>query len=140
VVGTSETNYDLVYYESDIGGNIMLDHVILGISQLMDGSVYYEVFNWGDNIRDTNTNVDTNTLPPDPACVASPPECDNRVIPTTALHPNPGGTGILIDVDNAPSAPPVGSYDYIVIISPNSGDMDTAQVDAIEVIEIPPTP
>lgn len=66
VVGASETNYDLVYYESNAGGNVLLDRVIVGISQWTDltlpGSVYYEVFNWGDNIRDTNTNVDTNTL------------------------------------------------------------------------------
>ena len=144
VVGTSETNYDLVYYESSAGGNIELDHVILGISQSdlsILGSIYYEVFNWGNNIRDTNTNVDTNTLPADPACVASPPECDNRSIPTSELHPDPaGGTGILIDVDNAPSAPPAGSYDYIVVISPLSGQPDGAQVDAIEVTEVTPTP
>lgn len=141
VTNPSETNYDLVYYEATNGTNVMLDSVILGISQLVDGSIYYEVFNWGDNNRDINTNVDTNTLPPDTGCVApAAPECDNRVIPTTELHPDPGGTGILIDVDNAPSAPPAGRYDYIVIISPNTGNGDAAQVDAIEVTEVVPTP
>jgi hypothetical protein len=138
VTNSSDTDYDLVYYENDDGsGNIQLDSVILGISQLPDGSIYYEIFNWGDNKPDTNTNVDVNTLPPDPGCVA---ECDNRTIPTADLHPQPaGGTGILIDVDNAPSAPPAGSYDYLVIISPPTGG-DAAQVDAIEVTEVPPTP
>ena len=139
VTDPSETDYDLVYYESDdgSGNNVQLDHVIVGISHLSNGSIYYEVFNWGNNIPDTNTNVDTNTLPPDPGCVA---ECDNRNIPTSVLHPDPGGgTGILIDVDNASSAPPAGSYDFVVIISPPTGG-DSAQVDAIEVTEVPPIP
>ncbi len=143
VEGPADTDYDLVYYESDAGGNVFMDSVIVGISQTdlsTLGDIYYEVFNWGDNIRDTNTNVDTNTLPPDPACTAAPPECDNRNIPTTELYPGPNGTGVLIDVDNAPSAPPVGTYDYIVIISPASGAPDGAQVDAIEVTEVPPIP
>jgi hypothetical protein len=127
-------DYDLVYYESDAGGNVFMDSVVVGISHLVDGSVYYEVFNWGDNNRDTNTNVDTNTLPADPACTASPPECDNRSIPTGDLY---NGTGVLIDVDNAPSAPPAGTYDYIVVISPQSGAPDGAQVDAVEVVPTP---
>lgn len=140
VNGTSDTNYDLVYYESNVGGNIMLDRVIIGISQLIDGSSYYEVFNWGNNTPDTNTNVDTNDLPADPACTADPPECDNRNIPNSELHPDPSGTGVLIDVDNAPSAPPAGNYEYIVIISPLSGAPDGAQVDTVEVVDVTPTP
>ncbi|MBC7879124.1 MAG: hypothetical protein H7Y59_18285 [Anaerolineales bacterium] len=142
VTGSSETNYDFVYYESDTGGgNVLMDSVVLGISQLADGSIFYEVFNWGDNNRDTNTNVDTNDLPADLACTSSPPECDNRVIPATDLHPDStGGTGILIDVDNAPSAPPAGSYDYIVVISPLSGAPDGSQIDSVEVTEVAPTP
>jgi hypothetical protein len=140
VNGSSDINYDLVYYEANAGGNIFLDGVILGISQLVDGSIYYEVFNWGDNIPDTNTNVDTNTLPVDPGCTTTPPECDNRSIPTSVLYPSPGGTGVLIDVDNAPSAPPVGSYNYLVIISPLSGAPDGAQIDAVQVVDVTPTP
>lgn len=154
VNGTSETNYDLVYYESDAGaGNILMDSVILGISKTdlsTLGSIYYEIFNWGGNTSptpdtpDTNTNVDTNDLPADPGCVApAAPECDNRSIPTSELHPGPGGgTGILIDVDNAPSAPPPGSYQFLVIISPdtNDDDGDSTQVDSVEVKEVLPTP
>jgi len=140
----SETNYDLVYYEGldASGSNIQLDNVSVGISNASDGSTYYEVFNWGDNKRDTNTNVDTNNLPADATCVNSPPECDNRVIPTTDLYPSPPApapnTGILIDVDNAPSAPPAGTYNYVVIISPTTGALDPAQVDSIQVTEVPP--
>lgn len=139
VVGISETNYDLVYYEYETGpGIIRLDHVSVGISiddMTLPGQVYYEVFNWGDNNRDTNTNVDTNDLPVDPAPACVTPECDNRVIPTADLH---NGTGVLIDVDNAPSAPPANTYNYLVIISPLSGLPDAAQVDAIQVTEVPP--
>ncbi len=151
VNGTQDTNYDLVYYEFDSGGVgsgvVRLDHVIIGISQSdlsLSGSVYYEVFNWGNNIPDTNTNADTNTLPADPICdpTASAPECDNRVIPAAELYPSPPApppnTGILIDVDNAPSAPPPGDYRYVVFISPLSGAPDEAQVDAIQVTEVPP--
>ena len=147
VTNPSETNYDLIYYESGAGGNIQLDHVILGISQSdmsLPGDIYYEVFNWGNNKPDTNTNVDTSTLPPDPTCdgTATAPECDNRVIPATDLYPSPPApppnTGVLIDVDNAPSAPPAGSYGFLVIISPASGAPDAAQIDAIQVTEVPP--
>ena len=141
VKGNLETNYyDFVYYESEFnnGGSIRLDYVIVGISLYADAHEFYEVFNWGNNIPDINTNVDTNILPLDPTCSAPlAPECDNRVIPISYLYPFPGiGTGILIDVDNAPSAPPVGSYQYLVIISPLGGDNDVVQVDSIEITEV----
>ncbi len=148
VSGTPDGNFDLIFYESlypqGTGTDILLDHIIIGISPTDDGS-YYEVFYWGDNNRDRNTNVDFNTLPPDtsPSCTES--ECDNRVIPITELHtdtvPDPDiSTGILIDVDNAPGKPPEGSYGYLVIISPASGDMDAAQVDSVVVDEVPIVP
>ena len=141
VSGTPDGNYDLIFYESEAGsGAIYLDHIIIGISNATDGS-YYEVFNWGDNVRDENTNVDTNKLPADALCTgAGAPECDNRVIPVTVLYPDPVSgisTGILIDVDNAPGRPPEGSYNYLVIISPISGAPDSAQVDAVVVAEVP---
>ncbi|MFN8412176.1 MAG: hypothetical protein U0Z26_07295 [Anaerolineales bacterium] len=136
VVGTAETNYDLVYYETESlssPGNIQLDNVILGISTHADGSVYYEVFNWGNGIPDTNTNV------------ASVPENDNQIIPTTNLYSNPG-TGILIDVDNATSAPPPDTYNYLVVIAPvstskpASESIDVGAVDVTEVSSPQPTP
>jgi hypothetical protein len=141
VSGTPDGNYDLIFYESEVGpGSIYLDHIIIGVSNTTDGS-YYEVFNWGNNVRDENTNVDTTKLPADASCTgASAPECDNRVIPVTALYPDPVSgisTGILIDVDNAPGRPPEGSYGYLVIISPISGDLDSAQVDSVVVAEVP---
>jgi len=135
VSGSLETNYDFVYYESEYnnGGTVLLDNVIVGISKFANASIYYEVFNWENNVRDRNTNVDTDILPPDPSPLCLTPECDNREIPMSYLY---AGTGILIDVDNALSAPPVGNYQYIVIISP-PGSADGAQVDSIEVTEVP---
>ncbi|MBL8062418.1 MAG: hypothetical protein JNK32_05325 [Anaerolineales bacterium] len=137
VVGpTPDNNYDLVLYEYDNGGQIALDWIIIGISIYSDGREYYEVFNWGNGTPDTNSNVGD----------VAGAETDNQSVPLTELHdPDDAGpapqTGILIDVDNATSAPPAGTYDYIVVISPLGGSGDPAQVDSIEVTEVPiPTP
>jgi hypothetical protein len=131
--------YDITFYEYEFRpGIILLDRIIVGISQVDDGS-YYEVFNWGDNIPDENTNVDLDTLP----VITCSTECDNRVVPTDELYTDPVSnvdTGILIDVDNAPSNPPEGDYGYIVIVSPLSGVPDSAQIDSIVVEEVPITP
>jgi len=137
VKGNLETNYyDFVYYESEYinSGNVHLDYVIVGISLYADAHEFYEVFNWGNNIPDTNTNV---------GVIASTvgAEIDNQIISLTDLYGIPPlQTGILVDVDNASSAPPVGSYQYIVIISPFGGDNDVAQVDSIEITEVPRPP
>lgn len=135
VLVTPDGNYDLVFYEFINVDAVYLDHIIIGISQADDGSLYYEVFNWGNNSPDTNTNADTAVLPDDPACTGDE-ECDNRWIPPSSLYPYPGA-GILIDVDTAPSSPPAGAYDYIVIISPASGSGVSTDVDAIVVTEVP---
>lgn len=144
IVGATPDNfYDLVFYESQFGSNLELDNIIIGISQ--DVSLgYYEVFNWGNNIPDTNTNANVDTLPADPNCTTPGMECDNYEIPTSDLYPGPG-TGILIDVDTAPAAPPPNSYQFVIIISPviSGSSGDGAQVDAIVVTEVPistPTP
>jgi hypothetical protein len=124
----NDYDYDLVYYESEFGNlgvEIQLDNVILGISIYPDGQIYYEIFNWGNGVVDYNSNV-WDVLP----------EIDNQKIPMSDLYPYPG-TGILIDVDNAPSAPPPGNYRYLVIISPLGGDGDWTEVDSIEIL-IPP--
>jgi hypothetical protein len=145
VSNAPDGNYDLIFYEADFGlGTIYLDNIIIGISNVTDGS-YYTVFNWGDNdLVDTNQNTNVNTTVldityPDPTCTgAAAPECDNRGIPGTALYTDSGiSTGILIDVDTAPSAPPEGTYSYLVIVSPLSGDLDSVNVDSIVVDEVP---
>ncbi|MBL8062398.1 MAG: hypothetical protein JNK32_05225 [Anaerolineales bacterium] len=146
---TPDGFYDLVFYESEFNGIIELDNIIIGISNDSNGATYYEIFNWGNNIPDTNTNVDTAILSSDPLCVTNPPECDNRDIQLSELYTDPGtgiSTGILIDVDQSIGAPPGDvSYSYIIIISPNTGLGDVTQIDAIVVTEIaiptpPPTP
>jgi hypothetical protein len=145
VSNTSDGNYDLILYEAtytQASGDVvvLMDQISILISQ--DGIDYYEIFNWGDNAADTNTNVNFNDLPAD--CVQ---ECDNREIPITPIpatgsilytDPVTGiNTGILIDVDTAPDNPPEGIYKYMIIVSPLSGDLDAAQVDSIVVAEVP---
>jgi hypothetical protein len=146
VSNAPDGNYDLILYEAlDSSTSIQMDAISVLISQ--DGIAYYEVFNWGDNDPDTNTNIDFNTLPIDtlpPLLCVQPSECDNLSIPTSELYSpdvtNPAipQTGILIDVDTAPDNPPEGTYNYIAIISPLS--LDAAQVDSIVVEEVPITP
>lgn len=138
VLPIPDNNYDLVFYENTYAGNsnyIHLDNIIIGISEYADGSIYYEVFNWGDGIPDMNTNVGP----------IAGDEDDNQSIATSDLYdPDDAGpapsTGILIDVDNASSQPPPNTYNYVVIISPNTGS-GASQIDAVVVTEVPiPTP
>ncbi len=167
VEATPDENYDLAFYEFYNGGSVYLDWIIIGItddSDYSDGLDYYEVFNWGNGTPDANSNVgdiagaeDDNQrilvagnteIPPsenelyDPDYVSGPPE-ENGPLPQT---------GILIDVDNAPSSPPPGTYD-VLIISPRDDDVGGAggsgeptTIDAIQTVEVlippppPPTP
>jgi len=156
VNGPSDTNYDLVYYEAEDPtnlGNIAMDQVIVGITNDPTGITYYQVFNWGNNQADTNSNVNTNTLADLPINSANSanPEADNEPIATSYLYQDPSAplspqTGILIDVDNAPSNPPPDIYNYVVVIapvvppqSPPPPVADTsAQVDSIQVTDVPP--
>ena len=140
IVGaTPDNNYDLVFYESDTGGQIAMDWIIIGISIYADGHEYYEVFNWGNGAPDVNSNVGD-------VAQTTGTEDDNQSIPLTELHDPDGAgpapqTGILIDVDNATSAPPPNTYNYVVIIAPPGGAGDPAQVDSIQATEVPiPTP
>lgn len=157
---TPDGNYDLVYYENVAATvtpapqHIDMDQVIVGISQ-DGGATYYPVFNWGDGVPDTNTNVDTTTLPELPPNNPAQPEADNQSIPTSALYQDPSApgspqTGITIDVDTAPSNPPPGRYDTVVIINPPAPSPtqtlpsptqdSTGQTDGIDVTEVPGGP
>lgn len=133
VSASPDGNYDMIFYEYDNGGDILLDQVIIGLMVNATDTYYYQVFNWGDNIPDSNTNADYTVLPQGGTC---PDECDNRIVPDTNLYSYPGA-GILIDVDTVPSLPPPGIYKYIIIISPLGGDGDAAQIDSIAVQEVP---
>ncbi len=141
VVGNApDGNYDLAFYEFDSGGVVNLDWVIIGISNAVDGNQYYEVFNWGNGIPDTNSNLGD----------VAGTEADDQPISTSEFY-DPDGTagpapqtGILIDVDNASSHPPPGTYDTLWIISPPDAAMipaEEAQADAVQTVEVPiPTP
>lgn len=137
VTNPSETNYDFVYYERPAGGGVDMDSVVISIS--MDDIIYYVVFNWGDNQPDDNSNIDLNNLPPPPGSCTDV-ECDNQHINGSELH---NSTGILVDVDNAPSNPPAGDYWYIAIeapVAPPNDGNDGADVDSVEIVENTPTP
>jgi hypothetical protein len=135
VNGPSDTNYDFVYYELAASPGVNMDRVILSISK--NNIDYYVVFNWGDGIPDTNSNVGD----------VAGAEDDNQPINSSELHGTaPQDTGILVDVDNAPSNPPTGNYNYLAIqvptpapaaVPPNNGT-DGADVNSVEVIEVAP--
>jgi hypothetical protein len=123
LIANGDGSYDLAYYERPAPGGtgIFLDWVIVEIG---DGTNWYTVFYWGDNIADTNSNMDFNSLP-NPQV---PEEGDQRDIPTASLY---NGTGIAIDID---AIVPAGSYPYIRFTAP-SGDSDNQmEIDAIEVL------
>jgi hypothetical protein len=123
LVANGDANFDLAYYErpSPGGTGIFLDWVIVEIG---DGTNWYTIFNWGNNIADTNSNMDFNSLP-NPQV---PEETDQRDIPTSALY---NGTGVAINVD---AMVPPGTYSYIRFTAP-AGDSDNQmEIDAIEAL------
>ena len=121
----ADGSYDFIFYELFVAPDrINMDNIILSIS--MDGINYYEVFNWGDNVPDNNTNIFSYT-----------PENDNLPILTTILYGiNPIKTGIVVDVDNVASNPPPGFYIYLAIEVPPGPINDGAGIDAIQVTEV----
>jgi len=130
---SGQNGYDLVYYERPSGSGIWLDWVIIEIG---DGSNWYQIFNWGDEIADTNTNMDfTFLLPPlnPPPPPPPPEEPDQRDIQTSNLYGSPPlQTGIAIDLDSL--GIPLGTYPYIRFYAP-PGDVDGhMEIDAIALI------
>jgi hypothetical protein len=123
LIANGDAGYDLVYYERAApGGNgIFLDWMIV---QIGDGTNWYTVFNWGDNIADTNSNMNFNILP-NPQV---PEEADQRAVPTSALYPP---TGIAIDVD---AMLPPGTYSYIRFTAPPGDSDNQTEIDAVEVL------
>jgi hypothetical protein len=141
VVGISDTGYDLAYYERQLdniamppNGGVQMDNVILSISTAVNGT-YYQIFNWGDGTADTNSNLGD-------VVITTGTENDNQPIDASEFYGTyPQDTGVLIDVDNAPSHPPPGNYAYLAIQAPVAPPSnDGADVDAVEVVDIPFTP
>jgi len=122
------SDYDLVYYEFPAASGILMDWVIVEIS---DGANWYTVFNWYDDLADTNSNMNFNSLSlPSGSPVE---EIDQRDVLAADLYTSSSGfsTGIAIDVD---SIVPAGTYPYIRFTAP-SGDIDgQMEIDAIEVL------
>ena len=123
LVANGDGSFDVVYYErpSPGGTGIFLDWVIVEIG---DGTNWYTIFNWGDNIADTNSNMDFNILP-NPQV---PEETDQRDIPTSALY---NGTGVAIDVD---AIVPPGTYPYLRFTAPPGDSDNQMEIDAVEVL------
>ena len=116
VVG-SHAGYDLVYYELPAGSGILMDNVILQIS---DGYNWYTILNWGDNIGDSNTRINIDVI--------GGSETDNRDIPSALLY---NLTGVEIELDGVV---PNDTYLYIRIISPTGEDGDGCDVDGIFIL------
>jgi hypothetical protein len=142
VNGPSDINYDFVYYEqaqscgmpecpSTTG--IQMDNVIISIS--MDDVIYYVVFTWGgDETPDNNSNVGDVTT-------NTGTENDNQNIDSSEMHQGASeDTGILVDVDNAPSNPPPGDYWFVAIQAPSPDADSGVGFDSIEIAENTPTP
>jgi hypothetical protein len=120
-----------VYYEIPNGSGIWIDWMVVEIS---DGSNWYTVFYWGNNIADTNSNMNFNA--PLTITIPDPQEVDQRDIASIDLYPfnpvtPPYNTGIAIDVD---AIVPAGTYSYIRFYAP-PGDADgQAEIDAIQIL------
>jgi hypothetical protein len=76
-------------------------------------------------------------------------EYDNQPIDSPVddgqLHGTaPLDTGILVDVDNAPSNPPKGNYSYLAIQAPAAPAGPAADsnlgADSVQVVEVQPAP
>jgi hypothetical protein len=147
VNGPSDKNYDFTYYELHVapcspaapcpsGSGIQMDSVILSISVLNTGP-YYVVFNWGDGVPDANSNIGD-------VASSTGTENDNQSIDSSQLAGSGSTqTGVQVDVDNAPSHPPVGNYSYLAIqapVAPPADGNDGADVDSIQVVDSPPVP
>ena len=121
VTGSTEPAFDLVYYEwENPANNINLDWVIIEVSTSSSGP-WVQVFNWGNDILDANTNIGQ-------AGYGAGSEPDNNPIPFADLY---GGNspGIAIDID---AFAPAGTYQWLRIMAPLGGDNDAAEVDSVE--------
>ncbi|NQU31116.1 MAG: hypothetical protein HQ525_10655, partial [Anaerolineae bacterium] len=105
------------------------------------GNPYYEVFYWGDSNPDTNTNLNSNEPLPSGAIIDPDEPNDFNIDDSGELYGTaPFETGVLIDVDNAPSQPPIGDYPYVLVIAPFRPIHGPTDVDAIELVDEPPPP
>lgn len=116
---------DLVYYEFAEQGEVFLDWIQVEVG---NGINWYTVFYWGDEIADTNSNMDYNSLlPPLLSPLPPPNEPDERHIQSADLMLFPP-TGIAIDLDGI--APP-GTYPFLRITALQNDADGQLEIDAI---------
>jgi hypothetical protein len=128
-MSTPDGNPDLVYFERNADlYTIQMDSVIIEIGDFFL-NVWYMIFNWGNGVADTNSNLNINNP------VVGGSESDNQIITKTAvpLYGTPSlNTGITIDIDGyAPAGTP---YQWLRISVPTGGAGDGADVDSILVL------
>jgi hypothetical protein len=122
LIADGDASFDLAYYERPApGGGINLDWVIVEVS---DGTNWYTIFNWGDNVADTNSNMDFNIL----SNPTTPPEPDQRAILASELY---NSTGVAIDIN---AIVPPGTYSYIRFSAPPGDSDNQMEIDAIQVL------
>lgn len=122
ITAHGDANYDFVYYEYTGCSGICLDWVAIDVCDTLPCPSWLTVFNWSDDIPDTNTNI---------AAYSAGGELDNEDIPAGVLL---NGTGITIDVDAFGSSPS-GGYRYVRVRSPlNWPNNDGAQIDSLDVV------
>jgi hypothetical protein len=122
ITAHGDANYDFVYYENSGCSGICLDWGQIDVCDTSPCPAWLTVFNWGDDLPDTNTNV---------AAYAAGGELDNEDISSADLL---NGTGITLDVD-AFGPSPLGGYRYIRFRSPiNWPNNDGVQIDSIDVV------
>lgn len=120
VTGVLEPAFDLIYYEfENPTDNINLDWVIVEVGT-SDTGPWIQVFYWGDDILDSNTNIGQ-------AGYGVVSEPDNHTIPFSDLY---GGNspGVAIDIDAVAAA---GTYQWVRITTPLGGANDAAEVDSL---------
>lgn len=124
-------DWDLILYELPNGSGIAMDFIIV---QIGDGSNWYTIFNWGNNVADTNSNMNIDVFggkENDNRNFTTPPN-SNYLYPFDSGTPEKPATGIVFQLDNFV---PNGTYPYFRIISPVDGDIDGGcEIDAIEVL------
>jgi hypothetical protein len=123
--------YDMAVYEYDNQGTILLDWIIVELSE--DQLHWHTVFNWGDGYQSRPACAGNPTVACDDATnIASfsmDGELDNEPISPSLLY---NGTGILIDIDFLGELPAT-IYRYIRLSCPDDGpDGDAAQADSIQ--------
>ena len=119
---SGNSNPDFVYYEYVNGPAVYMDWVQI---QIGDGVNWWTVFNWGDNLADTNTNMNINR--PELSSFGSMELDDVQGVPGSVLYMKNGiRSGITVDID---AIVPSGTYSYMKIIAPPGGN--SLEIDGI---------